>query len=125
MGNIQAPKSENEIRFQIAGHEERNAVVLQRFECERAPLDEPHSINFHFWAWRQQDAALLAKSLYDAGHLVLVLAPAEISGDPERWNIETGMKATLRRALSRRLTEEIVRLAAKHQAVYDGWGVSL
>jgi len=117
--------TEKTIMNAISEHGERNAALRLRFEARKADLSEPRPIEFHFWAWTQRDAAVLARGLYEMGFLVRLLAPAPVDGDAERWAVEGGAKIPLEQALGAELTEKLVRLAVKEDAVLDGWGANI
>jgi hypothetical protein len=117
--------SEKAIAKAINGHRERNRELRARFEERKTNLDAPRPIDFHFWAWTQRDAAVLGRSLYQTGFLIKLLAPAPAENDPDRWSVEAGAKIPLTEALSDERTEKLVRLAAKEDAVFDGWGTSI
>ena len=114
--------SETEIRKSIVGHNARNAELLQHIRDKGAAVDEPRPIDHHFYASSQKDAALLAKELYSRGYLVLVLSPPRKEDNSAYWNLEVGIQRTAIEAASQHITEELVRLAAKFNAIYDGWG---
>ncbi len=59
------------------------------------------------------------------GFLVRLLAPAPGENDPDRWSIEAGAKIPLVQAAGDELTEKLVRIATKEDAVFDGWGTSV
>jgi regulator of RNase E activity RraB len=109
----------------INGHRERNLSLRKDFEQKGVNLDEPRSIEFHFWAWTQRDAAVVAKALYKMGFFVTLIAPAPTDGDAERWSVETGAKIPLTQALGDDLTGKLVNLADAEDSVFDGWGTSI
>ena len=109
----------------IAEHRKRNVELRATFENRHVNLEEPRPIDFHFWAWTQRDAAVLGRSLYEIGFLIRLLAPAAAENDPERWALEAGAKISLKEALSDELTERLVTLATREDAVFDGWGTSI
>lgn len=117
--------SEKAIAKAIKEHRDRNRELRARFEERKVNFDEPRPIDFHFWAWMQRDAAVLARSLYQMGFLIRLLAPVPAENDPDRWSIEAGATIPLTQALSDELTEKLVRLAAKEDATFDGWGTSV
>ena len=116
--------SDTTIRESLRGHEARNAKLLDDLKAKHADLATSRSIDHHFWAPDQRSAALLAKSLYDRGYLVLMISPAETK-DGQLWNVEAGFKRSLVAAASAGVTEELVTLAAQFDAEYDGWGSSI
>ena len=109
----------------IMRHSNRNQSLKLLFEEKGVSLDEPRPIDFHFLAWSQRDAAVVAKRLYEMGFLIKLLAPAPIENDPDRWSVEAGAKIPLAESLGGSLTEKLVHLAAMEDAVFDGWGTSV
>ena len=113
---------ETEIQKSITAHNARNIELLKLIREKGVAIDEPHSVDHHFYASGQKDAALLAKELYKRGYLVLVLSPPSTEDGQGHWNIGVGIQRAPAEAASHRITEELVRLAAKFDADYDGWG---
>jgi hypothetical protein len=109
----------------LAGHQKRNAALRETFEKRNVNVEEPRPIDFHFWAWTQSDAAVLGRALYQMGFLIRLLAPAASKDDPERWAVEAGAKISLNEALSDKLTERLITVAAREDAIFDGWGTSV
>jgi regulator of RNase E activity RraB len=114
---------EAQIQEGLAGHAARNAELLRNLRDKGVSLDAPQFVEHHFWAKGQRNAALLAKALYDRGYLVLVISPEE--DDSGLWDVEAGIEQSLAEAADPALTEELTRLAAQFDGVYDGWGVSV
>ncbi len=104
-------------------HQQRNHLIKLNLRQKGVNLDEPCPIDFHFWAWSQRDAAVLARSLYQMGFLIRLLAPAE--NDPDRWSVEAGAKIPPIQAAGDELTEKLIRLAAEQGSDFDGWGTSV
>jgi hypothetical protein len=109
----------------IAEHSNRNQSLKLLFEKKGVSLDDPRPADFHFWAWSQRDAAIVAKSLYQMGFLIKLIAPAPIENDPDRWTVEAGIKIPLAEALGDGLTAKLVQLADEEDAVFDGWGAAI
>ena len=116
---------EMEIKTAVERHLHRSQLLSTDLEQKGVDLNEPRPIDFHFWAWTQRDAAVLARSLYGMGFLVRLLSPSATEDDPDRWAIEAGAKIAPFRASEFDLTEKLVRLAAEEDAVFDGWGTSV
>jgi regulator of RNase E activity RraB len=94
--------------------------------CENGiDITEERSIEFHFWAWDQTNAAVLARELYRRGYLVTEIARSSAVPDEERWNVEAGAKISPQKVLSEKFTEDLVRLAVAHECIYDGWGTAI
>ena len=85
-------------------------------------VNKSRSVEHHCWASDQENAALLAKSLYARGYLVLAICPPEDENGSKLWNVEARIERTPAEAASPALTEELVRLAAEYDSSYDGWG---
>lgn len=118
------PAEEGRFEAAIAGHRERNLQLIDMLAGKDVDPREMRLIELHFWAASQQDAVLLANALYERNFLISVLAPCE-NDSLGRWNIEAEARQTIQLTVSDDFTEEMVRLAARHSAVYDGWGTSI
>ena len=68
---------------------------------------------------------MLAKELYDRSFLVLAISPVNTEDGSKLWNVEAGAEQTPSVAASREMSEDLTRLAARFDAVYDGWGTSI
>jgi hypothetical protein len=112
-------------RNKLDAHAERNKELLRVFAEKQVNLGEPRSIDLHFWAWNQPSAIGLAHQLYKRGFMLLILMPAGLPDDPERWNIEAGTKASITSVIAEEFTVELIELAANFGAEYDGWGTSV
>jgi regulator of RNase E activity RraB len=116
---------ESDIRESLSGHEERNKHLLRELQTRGAELAKPTSIEHHFWAPTQGDAAMLAKALYERGYLILVLAPPAQGDGSSMWNIEAERMQSPEEAAGQAVVEMFVRLAASFNSEYDGWGTSI
>jgi regulator of RNase E activity RraB len=116
---------EAEIQENMTGHAERNAALIEDLRRKGVDLGATRSVEHHFWANDQQGAALLAQELYKRKYLVLAISPVDAEDGSKLWNVEAAMKRTLADAAKPKLTEELVRLAARFDATYDGWGASI
>ena len=117
--------TEDQILESIAGHRQRNIQLRQALSDKKVNLSEQRPTDVHFYAWSQSDAAVLARELFKKGFLVKVLSPSPEPGDEELWNIEAGAQVVPEEILGDEFTEGMVRLAARFDSVYDGWGTSV
>ena len=117
--------TENEIRESINAHDARNAELLRTIVEKGIALDRERSVEFHFWAPNQTNAAGLAKELYNYGYLVLAISPTQVEDGSTWWNVEAEIKRTPEDAASRETSEGLVRLATQFEGSYDGWGTSI
>lgn len=113
------------IRESIAGHQARNAELALRLKEKGADMNRLYTIEHHFWASNQRDAAHLAKRLYEKGYLITAIDRLERDAGSEVWNISTEIQRTPTEAISEELTGDLVRTAAEYAADYDGWGMSI
>lgn len=116
---------ETQIQESLDGHAARNTDLLDSLQRQGVRINDVHSVEHHFWADDQESAAALAKALYESGYLVLVIAPIDTEDGDKIWNVEAAFRRTLAEAAASSITEELVRLAARLGATYDGWGASV
>ena len=109
----------------LAGHHARNRQLLMVFAEKSVSLDELRLVEFHFWAFEQHNAVELGHELRKRGFELLALKPVSSQHDPECWNIEASMVASISSVISQEFTEALLDLAARFGAEYDGWGTSV
>jgi hypothetical protein len=88
-------------------------------------LSQQRPTDVHFWAWSQRDAAVLARDLFKKGFLVKLIAPSPLPDSAERWAIEAGALIVPAEILGEEFTDGMVRLAARCEATYGGWGTEV
>jgi hypothetical protein len=117
--------NEAEIQGSIRAHASRNEELIRRLRTKGVDLGESRSIELHFWAPSQRDAAMLGRALNEKGFLVLMLAPTNPKDGPQRWNVEVGIRQSIDLTVRREFVEELVRMASEFSSELDGWGTSL
>jgi hypothetical protein len=117
--------SEEEILESLKAHVGRNREQLQAIHGRGESIDKPRPVRHHFWAAAQMDAAHLARELHRLDYLIMVLQPHDIDDGGRFWNVEAEMVSAPERAASRTVTEALIRLAAHHDALYDGWAIEV
>jgi regulator of RNase E activity RraB len=116
----------NDLEAAVRGHSIRNSKLLSSLSSRGIDLNTPRSVEHHFWAKTQRDAALLANELYKRGYLLLVLAPAAHREHSEyTWNVEAGFRDSAAHAGSEELVKDLIGLATSFNSRYDGWGTSI
>jgi len=116
---------ETAIAEAIHSHAERNRELRAQLLSKGVSLGEPRPVEFHLWAFTHRDASVLARSLFEMGFLLRLLSPAPTDDKPERWSVEAGARVPLSNALGSDLTARLVRLAAREDALFDGWGTNI
>jgi len=101
----------------------RNKALLDTLRGKHAVLDQHRQVEHHFWSRSQRSAAQLARELYVRGFLILKLAPSD--ADPPEWSVDAEQKSTALQAASEDTVRQMVDLARRFDAVYDGWGTNL
>jgi regulator of RNase E activity RraB len=117
--------TEAEIKGIVKGHEERNSELLRTLATRGVSLDDPRSIQHHFWVNTQREASLLARKLYDRHFLVSTISPVKTEDGSTFWNVEAEVEQAASVAASSDTVDELTRLAASFEAIYDGWGTSV
>ena len=110
---------------QIRAHAERNHSLLEALSQKGVPLEEPRSIELHFWVLGRTNAAHLGQALYKKGHVVLYLAPATVKADGTVWNVESGIRLSPYQVADAAFTADLVSMAREFAGSYDGWGTSV
>ena len=113
-----------DVETNIAAHAKRNEELKRMLRSKGVEFNTNQSIELHFWAFKRQEAVMLAKALYDEGLIVLALAPLP-DDDEGRWNVEAGIKETVEHLTTLAVVRKFAELAAQFNAIYDGWGMSL
>jgi hypothetical protein len=115
------PVSEAEIVSEIEAHGTRNRSLLERIR-ELGLLDAPRVIDCHFWAATSEVVGRLMARLQEKGLDHVTATPPLDDG---RWSVEGQLIVSPNVIAGRKLTEELVRLAAGCGGQYDGWGTSV
>jgi Regulator of ribonuclease activity B len=106
----------------IRAHTERNFLLLQRLKQMGVLLDEPRSVELHFWAPGKTSAYHLGSALCEKGHIVRCIAPTD---DPAIWNVESAIELSPNQVVDERFTTDLIKTAQAFGASYDGWGTSV
>jgi hypothetical protein len=115
-------QSDDEFAREVEAHQARNVSLLDRLRELGAPLDAPRVIDCHFWAPTREVAGVLVTRLLEKGLTELSSTPPGTEGP---WSIEGQLHESPKFVASRKVTEELVLLAAECGGQYDGWGTSV
>jgi len=117
--------TKHEIDQAIAGHNDRNAELRITLAKDAIDVKEPRQIDFHFWVADQDNAELLAAALAKHGLRVAASRRAVIGDSSLPWDLEMIAVQPIELTLRPEFTEELVKVAARFQGRYDGWGTSI
>lgn len=116
---------EQRIQSSIDGHLKRNWEILKHLREKGVGLKNPLKTEHHFMAPRQLEAGKLAMTLHDRGFNILEMIPAETRDGHEGWAVEGAIEMTVEAAADPATAEELVKLAATFDAIYEGWGAEV
>jgi hypothetical protein len=109
------------IEGDVAAHVARNEKLSELILSHGASLVESRSIDFFFYAASLSDAQALGADLDAAGFSQITVGEASQS----RWPIAGVYIGSVDQVTQETFVDQLVRLAAKHRAEFDGWGTSI
>ena len=113
---------ESKIQKSIEGHLARNRELKKLIANKGVDPEKKRIIDLHFWASSEGAANDLALALKDAGHGAA--SRGRVDGS-DLWNVETQVEASPLAVTTPFFVERLVRLAADHDAEFDGWGTAI
>ena len=121
-------RKEKKIQAAVVKHCQRNFQLREVLLSHNVKLAEQRTIDLHFWAQGREAAERLSNALASLGYPVSRTNPSsdgQAVSNSCVWNVESSVLLTPSLTLSASFTEEMVRLAAGHNAIYDGWGTAI
>jgi len=113
--------AESEIQALIDGHFARNDE-LKKVIAGKGVRENRRLIDLHFWAMNQGAAENLVIAPNEAGYPVTM--KGKVDGC-DSWSVESQIERSPLEVTDKFFVESLVRLAAAHQAEFDGWGTSI
>lgn len=117
--------NEDKIQSSIDGHLRRNWEILKYLRERGIELRCALLTEHHFMAPRQLEAGKLAMALHHKGFNILEMEPAETKDGRAGWAVEGAIEMTVEAAADPATAEELVKLAATFDAIYEGWGAEV
>lgn len=117
--------NEEKVQSSIDVHLRRNWEILKYLREKGIELRNALNTEHHFMAPRQLEAGKLAIALHKKGFNILEMEPAETVDGRAGWAVEGGIEMTVEAAADPATAEELVKLAATYDAVYEGWGAEV
>src|SRR5690242_17443357 len=115
-----ADEREERLQDLIVSHAARNQQLASTIRSQGVNLDNERLADIHFWSPDETTAGLLADALTRNE-----FGSVQKSAGSEKWSVSGQIRAKVTTLISSEFTELLVRLADKHNSVYDGWGTTL
>jgi hypothetical protein len=116
---------ESAIQKTVEEHDGRNAILMTLLESNGITLHEPCTLDLFFYANDPNKAEALVRELNGKKYPALVIGPKIGNSALKKWTVKAGIQCSPAEAASRRMTEDLVRMAAKWDSEFDGWGMRL
>ena len=115
---------ESKIQEQLAGHRARNKALLSAIVSHGVSLESQNPTDHTFNVKREAAAGKLASALASLGFTEIHLSRVGWFIF-STWHISAVLVASPNEVTADAFVEKLIRLAAEHAAIYDGWGMSL
>jgi regulator of RNase E activity RraB len=117
--------SEEKIQERLDGHIKRNWEILKYLREKGLDNKSAFVTEHHFFAPRQLEAGKLALALEKRSFNIIEMEPAETKEGQEGWAVIGEVEMTLEAAADPATADELTRLAASFESIYDGWGAEV
>ena len=108
----------------IAAHHARNAKLVENISGHGASLERERPIDCFFHTASEDAAITLSAVLQSHGIRDLSISHSDGAGS-HPWTVQGSVTSSVSHFTSEAQVERFVRLAAEHDALFDGWGTSL
>jgi len=108
----------------VAAHRARNAKLMENIIGHGASLERERAIACFFHTASEDAAIALSAVLQSHGICDLSISRADEAGN-HPWTVQGSVTSSVSHFTSEAQVERFVRLAAEHDALFDGWGTSL
>ena len=115
---------ESAIQEEIAAHRRRNATLVQHIRERGGDTQRERPIDCFFHTRTEDDAIALSRQLQSRGIRELSITSSENASD-HPWTVQGTLTSTITAFTAAEHVEQFVRIAAQHDAAFDGWGTSL
>jgi hypothetical protein len=116
--------NEHALREDVATHLARNAALVRNITSRGGDVQRERAIDCFFHTRTEDDAISLARLLQAQGFRELSIT--HIDNESEHpWTVQGGLMSSVSDLTAPDCVEHFVRLAAEHDALFDGWGTLL
>lgn len=110
---------------QLAAHKSRNVELRKALEGYGVLMDAGRPCDLNFNCADEASARALAADLEPFGVLCKVNEPFEFGFRKVGWAVAGNKLISPNALMDESLTEQLIRLAIKNRATYDGWGTAI
>jgi regulator of RNase E activity RraB len=108
----------------IAAQHARNAKLVENIISHGASLERERAIDCFFHTASEDVAIALSAVLQSHGICDISIAHSDEAGS-HPWTVQGSVTSSVSHFTSEEQVERFVRIAAEHDALFDGWGTSL
>lgn len=115
---------EGNLRENVAAQGKRNAALVRSITSRGGDIQRDRTIDCFFHTRTEDDAISLSRLLQSQGFCELSIT--HIGGESEHpWTVQGELVSSVSNFTALDRVEGFVRLAADHDALFDGWGTLL
>ena len=112
------------VQGDVAAHIERNAALVQQIKRRGGDTQRERNIDCFFHTRTEDDAIALSRALQACGlHELSITHHGDEGQHP--WTVQGLVISSVAAFTAADRVEEFVRIAAQHEALFDGWGTPL
>ena len=112
--------AEDIIQDQLDAHLRRNMTLVEKIEELGGDLGDTRTIDFFFYAPTEPDANALSADLRAGGFTNI-----QVADRGRTWSVTCEKQGTVQAITAEPFVLQIVQLASKHLAEFDGWGTAV
>jgi Regulator of ribonuclease activity B len=102
----------------------RNAAVMRNITARGGDVNRGRVIDCFFFAPTEDDAISLCRSLQSMGIRELSISLSDANSEAS-WSVHGEIISSVSAFTAPEQMEKILRFAAKHRSIFDGWGTLL
>ena len=115
--------NERAVQEDVAAHIERNAALVEHIKSRGGNTQRERNIDCFFHTRTEDDAIALSRALQAFDLRELSITHRGDGGHP--WTVQGVIISSVATFAVAHRVEEFVRIAAQHDALFDGWGTPL
>lgn len=112
------------VQENTAAHLKRNAKLVQHITDRGGDTQRERNIDCFFHTHTEDDAIALSRLLKSRGFQELSITHAD-DQDEYPWTVQGFLRSSVAAFTAPDRVEEVVRISAQHDALFDGWGTLL